>query len=316
MTRGRPPTRDQVRRLLLLVPWIVQRGPVHVDDVATRFGITAEQVMKDLSVIMFVGLPPYTADELIDVHVSDDGWISVPVPPPVFRRPPRLTASEGFAVLAAGRALLAIEVAGAGEEVGGALAGALEKLERALDLGGRVAVDLDAPPLLDVVRDATDAGARLRIDYRSGWRDERTTRELDPHVVYAVAGRWYVDGLDHLRGETRRFRVDRILAAERTGERFDPPRPDPPDRVFDPGPDARDVEVLVPPSGRWVVETYPVSYAEEADGRLRVTFTVVGDRWLERVLLRLGPDAEVVAPEDLRGAGRDAARRLLARYGR
>jgi predicted DNA-binding transcriptional regulator YafY len=59
-----------------------------------------------------------------------------------------------------------------------------------------------------------------------------------------------------------------------------------------------------------------VSYAEEPDGRLRVTFTVVGDRWLERVLLRLGPEAEVVSPGDLRDAGRDAARRVLARYGR
>lgn len=312
MTRGRPPTRDQVRRLLVLVPWIVQRGPVRVDDVATRFGITGEQVMKDLAVITLVGLPPYTADELIDVQVSDDGWISAPLPPPVFRRPPRLTASEGFAVLAAGRALLAIP----GADGGGALGGALDKLERELGLGGRVAVELDTPPLLEVVRDATARGVRVRIEYRSGWRDERTTRELDPHVVYAIAGRWYVDGFDHLRGEVRRFRVDRILVAEPTGDRFDPPRPDPPDRVFDPGPDARDVEVLVPPSGRWVVETYPVSHAEEPDGRLRVTFTVVGDRWLERVLLRLGPEAEVVSPGDLRDAGRDAARRVLARYGR
>jgi proteasome accessory factor C len=312
VTRGRPPARDQVRRLLVLVPWIVQSGPVHVDDVAARFGITAAQVMKDLAVVTLVGLPPYTADELIDVQVSDDGWISAPLPPPVFRRPPRLTASEGFAVLAAGRALLAIP----GADDQGALAGALTKLERELDLGGRVAVDLGTPPLLDVVRDATDGGVRLRIEYRSAWRDERTTRELEPHVVYAVAARWYVDGFDHLRGETRRFRVDRILVAEPTGDRFEPPRPDPPDRVFDPGPGARDVEVLVPPSGRWVVETYPVSYTDEPDGRLRVTFTVVGDRWLERVLLRLGPDAEVVSPDELRDTGRDAARRVLARYGR
>jgi predicted DNA-binding transcriptional regulator YafY len=59
-----------------------------------------------------------------------------------------------------------------------------------------------------------------------------------------------------------------------------------------------------------------VEWDEAADGRLRVTFTVVGDRWLERVLLRLGPEASVVAPDDLRTTGRDAARRVLARYGR
>lgn len=308
MTRGRRPAGEQVRRLLVLVPWLVERGRVHIDDVAARFGITSQQAMLDLSLATLVGLPPYTADELIDLQVSDDGWISAPVPPPVFRRPPRLTPGEGLAVLAAGRTLLAVT----GAEPAGPLAGALAKLERVLG-GGGLAVDLDVPPLLDAVRDATDDGARLRVDYRSGWNDELTVREVDPHVVYAVAGRWYVDGFDHLRGETRRFRVDRIVRLEATGDRFVPPRPDPPDRVFDPGPEARRVEVLAPASARWVVETYPVDWSEEPDGRLRVTFTVVGSRWIERVLLRVGPEAVVVSPPELRDVGRDAARRILAR---
>lgn len=305
--RGRPPAGVQVRRLLVLVPWLVSQGRVRVDDVAARFGITPAQLMKDLGLAMLVGLPPYTPDQLLEFDVSDDGWITAQ-PPPVFRRPPRLSAGEAVAVLAAGRALLDV----VGAEQGGALAHALDKLERVL--GGRITVDLDVPPLLDDLRAAVDEGRQVHVEYWSAWRDELTTRDVEPHVVYASGGRWYLDGFDDRSGEVRRFRVDRIRSIADTGERFAPVQAAPPERVFDPGPGAQHVVVRVPPEGRWVVETYPVEYDEERDGWLRVTFTVVGTRWLERVLLRLGPGAEVVSPPEVRDTGREVARRLLANY--
>ena len=36
--------------------------------------------------------------------------------------------------------------------------------------------------------------------------------------------------------------------------------------------------------------------------------------WLERLLLRVGPEAKVVEPGDFAAAGPDAARRVLGRY--
>jgi proteasome accessory factor C len=79
--------------------------------------------------------------------------------------------------------------------------------------------------------------------------------------------------------------------------------------------DTVDVTVLLPVSAAWVAETYPVHEAAPApDGRLRVRLAVASERWLERVLLRAGPEAEVVEPAAWRNLGRDAATRLLARY--
>jgi proteasome accessory factor C len=71
------------------------------------------------------------------------------------------------------------------------------------------------------------------------------------------------------------------------------------------------------PDARWVVSQYPVDDATELDdGRVRVTLAISARPWLERLLVRLGPDAEVVeADPSLAAAGRDAARRILARYG-
>jgi predicted DNA-binding transcriptional regulator YafY len=47
---------------------------------------------------------------------------------------------------------------------------------------------------------------------------------------------------------------------------------------------------------------------------LRVRLPVAGERWLARLLLRVGPEASVLDPPELATAGRDAARSLLARY--
>lgn len=301
MSGGRPPATARLRRLLVMIPWVLERGRVPVAEVAARFGISVAEATKDLLTAGCIGLPPFTGDVLVDMYI--ERGIVHAHPGGLFRRPPRLSAAEAIAVLAAGRALLDVP----GADPDGALASALAKLEATI--GGHVAVDIDPPPLLDVVRDAAVHGRRLEIDYWAAYKDETSTRVIDPEVVFRHRnGRWYVDAHD------RHFRVDRILRAVDTGDRFEPSHKAPPDSVYDPGPGARRVEVLVPPEGRWVVETYPVDHVEEGDGRFRVTFTVVGDRWLERVLLRLGPDAEVVSPEDACDVGRAAARRMLARY--
>jgi proteasome accessory factor C len=62
-----------------------------------------------------------------------------------------------------------------------------------------------------------------------------------------------------------------------------------------------------------VAEQYPVEKVEQLDGgRLRVTLVASQPAWLERLLLRLGPHATVVAGDT--GLAAEAARRLLRHY--
>ena len=64
-------------------------------------------------------------------------------------------------------------------------------------------------------------------------------------------------------------------------------------------------------------EAYPAeSVTERADGSLEVVLAVSEPAWLERLLLRLGPEAQVVAPATLRDTAADAAQRILRRYTR
>jgi proteasome accessory factor C len=136
--------------------------------------------------------------------------------------------------------------------------------------------------------------------------------------VFSSEGRWYVAAIDAGLGELRHFRIDRLSAAAPTGETFERPADAPaapPAQVFRPT-DATEVTVVLPASGRWVVESYDLVGEPEDldDGRIRTRLAVSGERWLERLLLRVGPDAVVEAPPELAGVGAAAARRLLARY--
>lgn len=301
----------RLRRMLVMVPWLLEEGGSTVEDLAERFEVSEAEVVRDLNLVMCCGVPPYGADQLVSVVLDEDGSV-LAWKGPFFNRPMRLTPAEGFAVLAAGRALLAVP----GAEAHGALATALQKLETAVGSSASVAVELESPALLATVRHAAERGQRLAVTYYSAWRDELTERMIDPFVVFSRDGRWYVAAHDSRSGELRHFRLDRLRSAEATGERFE--RPDevrPPERAFSGGPDVTEVELELPPAARWVVESYDALAVEEAEGgRLRVRLAVAGERWLERLLLRVGPEARVLSPPALSGLGATAARRLLGRY--
>jgi proteasome accessory factor C len=215
---GPEPTEQRLRRLLVMLPWLMQRERVRVEDMARTFHLKPAQLVKDLELAACCGLPPYV-DELIDVFV-DDGWVQAGVPR-LFSRPLRLTPREGFTLLAAGRAALAVP----GAEPGGPLARALDKLERALAERPVLAVALDEPEYLAMVREAVDGGERLALTYWSAGRDELTERVVTPRQVFSERGRWYLVADDSASGEERTFRVDRIEEATRTGERVPWPRP-------------------------------------------------------------------------------------------
>lgn len=302
----------RLRRVLAMIPWLLESGGSTVATVAERFGVSEDEVVRDLNLVMCCGLPPYGGGDLITVVLDEDGTIEA-WPGPFFTRPMQLTPPEGFAVLAAGRALLAVP----GSKPAGSLASALGKLEAALGASGSLAVDLDAPPLLADVRAAADAHERVRVTYYSAWRDELWERVVEPLVVHSRDGRWYVETRDAVTGAERRLRVDRVRSLERTGEHFTPPDDVvAPDQVFSPGADATEVTLVLPASARWVVETYDTLGVEQLDdgGRLRVRLLVAGDRWLERLLLKAGPEAHVEAPPELTGIAASAAERVLSRY--
>ena len=321
--RGDRPARtsasDRVARLLAVIPWIAAHDGPTLDEICTRFNVTRRKLLDDLEVLMMVGVPPYTPDTLIDVTIEGDRvWLRFA---DVFARPLHLTPEQGLALVAAGSASQNLS----GDDDGGPLASALAKLAQVLGVepGEAVSVTLGEtrPAVLDALRTASAEERSARIDYYAYGRDERTTRKVDPHAVFAHRGAWYLGAYCHMAEAERLFRVDRVVDVVVLDETFEPP-PDAggADRSSAPiilGPDVPRVTLEAPASAAWVAETYPVDEVTELDdGRLRLRLGVTARPWLERLLVLLGAEARIVESDDpeLVDAAGQAARRILDRY--
>ncbi len=299
-------TSERLRHMLVMLPWLMERGEVPVAEMAERFGLTEEQLVRDIELVSMCGLPPYV-DEMIDVWI-DEGVVSTGVPR-VFTKPLRLSAPEGFALLAAAR--VAMQLPGA--DADGPLARALHKLATAL--GDVVTVDQPQPPATAAIAAAAERAERVRITYWSASAEASSERDITPRRVFLDRGRWYVVADDHRSGESRIFRIDRIEACEPTGvvdELREVEAPSGDDWFADAAlPVAR---LQLADSARWVIERYPTRSVERgADGTV-VELTVTDPRWLRELLLRLGPSARVLTPAEWQELGADAARALLRRY--
>lgn len=318
---SRPTAPERMRRVLAVVPWIVANPGHRVSDVAARFGVSERELLNDLNVVYMVGLPPYSPDALIDVDIDEEGRVTIRLAD-FFSRPLRLTPGQGLALLASSDGLLSVP----GTDPGGALARALDKLR--VSLG----VDVDQPldvhlgqaeaPLLDLLRRAASEQTEVEISYYSYGRDQRSVRTISPWRVFADAGAWYVHAWCSQAGGERVFRVDRIEELRDLGT----PAPqrladsDERARVFQPDDDDPRVRIRLAPAATWVLDAHPVEViSRDADGSVLIELVVAAVPWLERLLVRLGPDAEVVGHEGLPEAHQlaaGAARRILERYRR
>jgi proteasome accessory factor C len=315
----RPLAGPRLARVLAIVPYVLAHPGTTIAELSERFRVDHREIEQDLELLPMCGLPPYTADRLIDVWVMDDGSVEIRLAE-YFERPLRLTPAEGVALVAAARALLAVP----GADTAGPLASALTKLEAVVGASGRLQVDVGAVTHLEVLQHAVDNREQLELDYFSYARDEMTTRRVDPDRVFHALGAWYLAAYCHRAEDERLFRVDRIRAVRRTGVHFEPrPAPargdDDPDDVgalvYHPGPDDERVTLRLAPEVAWVLESLPYEQRKtERGGRERVVVPVSGDAFLERLLLRLGPAAEVVAPPSARERRAEAAARILRRY--
>lgn len=308
---------DRLARLLALVPWVVEHPGVALAEVSERFGITPDELVADFETLSMVGVYPYTPDMLVEATVEDgEVWVRYA---DWFERPLQLTPGEALALVVAGRSLLAAP----GADPEGALARGLAKIEEALRLRGVAAVDVDlgddAPGLVPELRRAVDAHRQVELDHWSVREDAVVTRTVDPYAVAAEGGQWYLRAFDHLRGEERVYRLDRIRAVRPTEVGFTPPARPVDVRAYEPQDDDPRVRLLLAPEARWVAEAHPHEAVEvQEDGTLDVVLPVSSTRWLAGLLLRLGPLATV-----LDGGGLDVEReraavaeRVLARYGR
>ena len=310
---------DRLNRLLAILVYLARVGEAPLADLAARFSVSATELLHDLELAACCGVPPYTPDQLIDLLIDEDRVVAEGLRE--LAHPRRFTPEEGLALAVAARALLAVP--GADDE--GDLASALSKLEAVLG-SSRLAVEVDSPPSLGPLQAALASGEQVEIDYFGASATEPSTRLVDPYQVVVREGKWYLDALCHKANGLRRFQVDRVQAVRPTGrptqnvdslsadEREALSRPE----AFLGASEAVMATVVLPSEARFAVEGLVTQGLEETgDGRVVATIPVSdAEGWFGRLLLLLGPGAEVVDPPALLDAGMKAARRALGRYSR
>jgi proteasome accessory factor C len=308
----------RLRRLLVVVPYVVRHPGTAVADLARLFGVEEGELVQDLNMLFLSGLPPYGPGDLIDVEV-DEGrvWIGMA---DYFSRPVRLTHQEALSLYLRGKSLLGAP----GLEEAPALASALAKIEERLGkealgaLAGRVEVGAggQAAQALATLRRAVEEQRTVRIEYYGASRDEMTTRDVDPEQLFSAIGNWYVVAWDHRSDDERMFRVDRIRSAELADGTFEPRglagagRP-----LYTRSERDVPVRLLLGSGARWVAEYYVTeSPAERDGGAIEVTLPTRDLAWLVKLVLRLGGEATVLFPPELAARVRDAAAETLRAY--
>jgi proteasome accessory factor C len=328
-----PGARDQVARLLTLVPYLHHRDEVRLDDAAELLGTTPAQVLNDLKVLFMVGLPGGLPDDLIDVDLdaieTEDGG---PVAGGVIRvdnadylaRPMRLSPTEASALTVALHALRESSPLATRAVVDSVLAkleqaAASAAAERTLAIATEPTEERLAA-LAATLERAVASGRQVRLTYYVPSRDEVSERVVDPRGIVSSGRFSYLDAWCHSAGAMRFFRLDRIDRAEQldtpVATEPAPPRAVTTGLLAGEAPEGgTTVRLLLRPEADWVPEYYPVEEVlRRDDGMLEVAMVVADQRWLIRLLLRLAPYAAVVSPEEFTHSFAAAAREALALY--
>lgn len=316
-------SKDQVTRMLALVPYLRGNGGIPVRSVAADFGVPTRQIIKDLNVLWFCGLPEAVTGEMIDVDMealTADGVVYIDNAE-FLQRPVRLTEQEAVSLIVALRALRSTATDAERTTIDSALAKLSDAAGEAARSSALVDVHLEEGDRVMQGRlaEALATRRRLHLTYLVPSRDERTERDVDPVRLITAEGRTYLEAWCYRAQDTRLFRLDRIAAAEVLDVSVDThdgvaPR-DVSAGVYQPGEDASTAVLDLHPNAQWITEYYQVDLlGDGAPGTIRVRMRAGDDAWLRRFVLRQGGNVTVVGPPGLAAAVVEDARLALAAY--
>lgn len=307
---------DQVARLLALVPYLQSHADAELGDTAAVFGITAEQLLDDLNVLWYCGLPGGLPGDLIEIDmdtVAETGRIRLSNAD-YLTRPMRFSPDEATSLVVALRAIR--------ELVGGDLAvsvdSALAKLEQATGTApgaAQVAVVTGAEEIRGQLSEAIRTGGSVELDYHDAGAAPSVPR-VDPVQLIVRDGYGYLQAWNLDREAWRTYRLDRIdavrLRSEPATDHGRPPE-------FGPGwleqrSDAAEVTLRLAASAAWIGEYYPIREQRSVEDGIEIDLLVADPAWLRSLLLRLGSQVRAVTPAEAAEAARAAAQEALDAY--
>jgi len=289
-------------------------GPVHLDDVARELEESVEDVRESLEPLVWVEMevPGGIVDLLDAVRLDDDtlvveeGW---------WRRLAALTPGEAARLYTKAAAAASLDAVGSRH-----LASAMAKLRRMV--AEVTVVEGEVPPNVARLRAARDEGHDVLVNIEGHDRTVVTSNATFSVVaVFRSGNEWMVTlgsvsgnielGLSD--GDVVTVPVRRILGVLRAGSTVSKDVDVTPS-IIDPE-SAVEVTVEYPKRSDWVLDPFaPQDVSELADDRRRATVRVWGTAELKTLMLRLGPNSRVIAPDSLADVRSKAAAEILRLY--
>ncbi len=310
---------DRAALILQLVPYLIGKGEVSLEEAAADFEVTPAQMRAMVEKLTVIGLPGdggywQMANDLFDIDwdLLDEQDRIVITNSVGLERTPRFTAREAAALLAGLQ--LAAGLPGVGDS--GIVQGLLAKLARgASATPAEVVVASDAVDDVRItVADALRRGVAVSFTYTPPER-ERTTRTVDPVKVHVASGQWYLQGWCHMRQAMRTFHLDRVEDVRLT----DIPITHGADHVpalFEPSETDAVVDVRVSAEVLPLLAGFLDPQSVTGTGAIReAQLRVADERSLKRLAARHAGALEVLAPPSARRAAAMWAEAGLAQYG-
>lgn len=320
-------------RLVSLLLLLQARGRLTADQLAAELEVSVRTIYRDVRSLHEAGVPLYGEAGDGGGYQLIDGYRT---------RLTGLTAGEAQTLFLAGLPAAAAELG-----LGAALAAAQLKLQAALpaDLRQQAArvrdrFHVDAPgwyydgdscPYLADVADAVWNQRQIEVRYRRWAAPTDVTRTLEPHGLVLKAGKWYL--VARSAGQFRTYRVNQILGLttleghfERAADFSLPAYWERSLTDFRAGLQQGQATIRLSPAGlrrmRELMSSAVIqsagqtATAPDGQGWITAVIPVESADHAQAELLRLGSEAEVLAPRALRDRMRQAARSLGRMYDR
>jgi predicted DNA-binding transcriptional regulator YafY len=305
-------------RTLSLLSLLQARRRWSGSDLAGRLGVSERTLRRDVDRLRELGYPVRAG------RGTDGGYQLAPgaVLPPLL-----LDEEEGVALAVAMGHAAQSGIAGIEDAAVRALTkvvqvlpprlGARANALRAMTVSPTTAGPVVPAEVLTVIAQSCRDEERLRFRYTARGGPD-TDREVEPHRLVALGGRWYLVAYDLTRHDWRSFRLDRLAEPRSTGVRFRP-RPLP----------AADAAQFVrsatgAPAGHTVhaLVHAPADQVRRAVGqwgtiepidaeRCRLTMVSTSLDWPTQALGNIGADFEVLGPPEFTDHLRDWGTRFL-----
>ena len=302
---------DRLTAILLLL----QGGKRSSGEIAHHFEVSRRTIQRDIDALCEMGIP-------IAADLGTSGGYSLP---PDYSLPPlALTLHEALLLRLALSSVSQLSETPFKQERESLLAKVQTLLPRRehgdLDQFTHT-LSLDVPsrpyptPFLDHLLECAREEQWVAVTYRSEKGSSQQT--LLPMRVQTQAGLWYCEAYSYERKATRVYRVDRFLDVKVASPPLHLEHPVfPIAHVHSSFPE---IHIHLTARGILRLEREPhlashLQQLGEGEGFLKVRLRREEYDWLVSILLSLGTDAKVLAPEELRGCVQQAAQEIASHY--